>query len=127
MGYDSSEGRGYGSYQASANKSHFHAVDTTSGDNNVNHTHAATTVANGLHNHEIQTYVTQTSTAGAGPTNTWQNNQTGNTNMAGEHTHTIVVGENSVNHKHTLAFNTESSGVDEGRPENLNLYAIIKT
>ena len=57
----------------------------------------------------------------------WQNAQNASTNMAGEHTHTINVGENSVNHTHTLSFNTESSGVDEGRPENLNLYAIIKT
>ena len=127
MGYDSSEARGYGSYQASANKSHFHAVDTTSGQNNVNHTHAASTVAAGMHNHDYQTFVTDASSGVVGTSGFWQNAQNASTNMAGEHTHTINVGENSVNHTHTLSFNTESSGVDEGRPENLNLYAIIKT
>ena len=127
MGYDSSEARGYGSYQASANKSHFHAVDTTSGSNNVNHTHAASTVAAGMHNHDYQTFVTDASSGVVGTSGFWQNAQNATTNMAGEHTHTINVGENSVNHTHSLSFNTESSGVDEGRPENLNLYAIIKT
>ena len=126
-GYDSSEGRGYGSFQESANKSHFHQVDTTSGDNNVNHTHAATTVENGNHQHQYATYVTDASSSIVGNSGFWQNEQLSSTNVAGAHVHTVVVGENSVNHKHALVFNTESEGVTQGRPQNLNLYAIIKT
>ena len=127
MGYDSSEGRGYGSYQSSANKSHFHAVNSTSGENNVDHTHAATTQNNGLHNHQYSTYVTDASSDTQGTSGFWQNEQLAITNNAGEHNHTVIVGDNSVNHTHALVFNTDSDGVDQGRPENLNLYAIIKT
>ena len=126
-GYDSSEGRGYGSYQESANKTHSHSVDTISGLNNVNHTHSATTVENGNHQHNVSTYVTDASSSIVGNSGFWQNEQLSSTNVAGAHVHTVVVGENSVNHKHALVFNTESEGVTKGRPQNLNLYAIIKT
>ena len=126
-GYDSSEARGYGSYQESANKSHFHQVDTITGQNNVNHTHSATTVENGNHQHNVDTYVTDASSGVTGNSGFWQNEQATQTSVAGAHTNTIVVGENSVNHTQALVFNTESEGAVHGRPQNVNLYAIIKT
>jgi microcystin-dependent protein len=127
MGYDNSEARGYGTYQESGNKSHFHNVNQTSGENSVNHTHAANTVENGNHQHQYSSYVTDASSATAGTSGFWQNEQLQDTSVAGSHTHTVLVGDNSVNHTHALVFNTEADGLSQGRPENLNMYAIIKT
>ena len=126
-GFDSSDARGYGSYQESANKTHFHSNDTTTGENNVNHTHTAVTTEAGNHQHQYKTYVTDASSDTTGTSGFWQNEQLEQTAVAGAHVHPITVGENSVNHVHSLVFNTNSEGVDQGRPQNLNLYAIIRT
>ena len=126
-GYNSSEGRGYGSYQESANKSHLHAITGNTGVNSVSHTHAATTADAGSHRHQYQTYVTDAESQTVGTSGFWQNQQLTDTAAAGEHNHTVSIGDNSVNHTHPLALNTELEGVAHGRPQNLNLYAIIKT
>lgn len=127
MGYDDSDARAVATVQESANKSHSHAVNTITGENNVNHTHAATTVEAGNHQHTYSTYVTDASSSVVGNSGFWQNEQIADTGVAGNHTHTINVGVNSVNHTHALAFNTESQGDAEARPRNINMYALIKT
>ena len=126
-GFDSSDARGYGSYQESANKSHFHSNDTTTEENNVNHTHTAVTTEAGNHQHQVDTYLVDASSDTVGTSGFWQNEQLENTSVAGAHVHPITVGENSVNHTHRLIFNTNSEGVEQGRPQNVNLYAIIRT
>ena len=71
--------------------------------------------------------MTDASSSVVGTSGFWQNEELEETTIAGAHVHPITVGENSVNHVHSLTFNTAAEGVQQGRPQNLNLYAIIKT
>jgi microcystin-dependent protein len=126
MGYDPTLSRGYGSYLESANKSHSHSVNATSGSNSVDHTHTVTLQSAGEHNHQYATFAVDAESATVGTSGYWQNSTIAVTNSAGIHTHSVTVGDNSVDHVHTLSFNTELSGTEQGRPETLNLWAIIR-
>ena len=93
----------------------------------MNHTHNAVTTEAGNHQHQYKVYASDSEVRTGGVSGFWQNEQLENTAVAGAHVHPITVGDNSVNHTHRLIFNTNAEGATQGRPENLNLYAIIRT
>ena len=128
MGFNSADSRNYGTVQGSQNKSHNHAVSGTTGENNVSHTHPASTLDNGEHHHDYTTFQT-TANINPGPaglTPVWSGTEEVATNDAGLHNHTVSIGNNNVNHTHSFTLTTESEGGTEARPTNMNLLAVIK-
>ncbi len=128
MGFNSADSRNYGTVQGSQNKSHNHAVSGTTGENNVSHTHPASTLDNGEHHHDYTTFQT-TANINPGPaglTPVWSGTEEVETNDAGLHNHTVSIGNNNVNHTHSFTLTTESEGGTEARPTNMNLLAVIK-
>lgn len=126
MGYNSADSRNFGTLQGSTNKSHTHSVSGTTSINDVSHTHPASTLDNGVHNHTYEVRQSTIEIEAGLTTPVWTGTASDATGEAGNHNHVVSIGNNNVNHTHSLTLTTEAEGAVDARPTNLNLLAVIK-
>ena len=113
-------GRGLGTVQEDAGKSHTHTGSASAGGS---HVHAASTDVQGSHSHELKKSWGSNNTPGGWVSPANIGNSMASTEPAGAHSHTVTVAP-AGEHGHIITIGATGGG--ETRPWNIAFLACIK-